>query len=423
MAADGCTLSLGEGPASVGIRLVLEYCNLPPEKCEVTVSQGKEELVGRDGASITGRNTICRYLASLSENSAKLLGKTPQEKAEVSQWLNHVYTNLEPLVDSKLHELDKFLASHSFFVGTNITLADLVIFAAIHPAVSSFPKAQIGYFCNLIRWCDCISHSADKSALYSPLEISRPSFDFSLPSSSAPSKVPKPDAKDNAAGKGKGEGAKPSSASGATATASATSSSAGPSTATSAGQQGKKEKKEKKEKKVKEPAQKKVVEAKIDMLDLRVGKIVKVERHPDADALYLEQIDLGEAKPRQVISGLVKFVPIEKMQDRMVIVVCNLKPANMRGILSSGMVLCASDESHEKCDPLIPPEGVSIGEKVTFQGYTDPPSEEIKPKQKILEKLFPDLVTDDQGVAKYKEASFETTKGVVTSIIPKGLVR
>lgn len=43
----------------------------------------------------------------------------------------------------------------------------------------------------------------------------------------------------------------------------------------------------------------------------------------------------------QVVSGLVKFVPIEAMQDRTVLVVCNMKPAKMRDVLSSGMVLPA----------------------------------------------------------------------------------
>lgn len=40
----------------------------------------------------------------------------------------------------------------------------------------------------------------------------------------------------------------------------------------------------------------------------------------------------------QIVSGLVKFVPLEKMQNRRVVVLCNLKPAKMRSILSSGMV-------------------------------------------------------------------------------------
>lgn len=77
-------------------------------------------------------------------------------------------------------------------------------------------------------------------------------------------------------------------------------------------------------------------------LDIRVGKIVEVSKHPEADALYVEKIDLGEEKPRTIVSGLVNFVPIEEMQNRMVVVLCNLKPAKMRGIESQGMVLCAS---------------------------------------------------------------------------------
>lgn len=77
-------------------------------------------------------------------------------------------------------------------------------------------------------------------------------------------------------------------------------------------------------------------------LDIRIGKIVEVSKHPDADALYVEKIDLGEEKPRTIVSGLVNFIPIEEMKDRMVVVLCNLKAAKMRGIESQGMVLCAS---------------------------------------------------------------------------------
>lgn len=49
-------------------------------------------------------------------------------------------------------------------------------------------------------------------------------------------------------------------------------------------------------------------------LDIRVGKIVNVKKHPDADSLYVEEVDIGEAKPRTVVSGLVKHVPIEAME-------------------------------------------------------------------------------------------------------------
>lgn len=77
-------------------------------------------------------------------------------------------------------------------------------------------------------------------------------------------------------------------------------------------------------------------------LDIRVGVVVEVSKHPDADTLYVEKIDLGEGEPRTVVSGLAKFVPIEEMLNRSVVVLCNLKPAKMRGVESKGMVLCTS---------------------------------------------------------------------------------
>lgn len=77
-------------------------------------------------------------------------------------------------------------------------------------------------------------------------------------------------------------------------------------------------------------------------LDIRVGKVVQIEKHPEADTLYVEQIDVGEAEPRTVVSGLANFVPIDEMLNRLVVVLCNLKPAKMRGVESKGMVLCTS---------------------------------------------------------------------------------
>lgn len=51
---------------------------------------------------------------------------------------------------------------------------------------------------------------------------------------------------------------------------------------------------------------------------------------------------LGDKDARTIVSGLVQYVPIEEMQGRSVLVLCNLKPAKMRGVESCGMVLCAS---------------------------------------------------------------------------------
>merc|ERR1711887_382306 len=116
-------------------------------------------------------------------------------------------------------------------------------------------------------------------------------------------------------------------------------------TAASPAADPKKTEKKEKVKKEKKPAVAAAVDDKpidVSRLSMKVGKIIECVKHPDADALYLEKIECGEAKPRQVISGLVKHIPIEQMQNRPVIILCNLKPAKMRGIMSEAMVMCAS---------------------------------------------------------------------------------
>ncbi|XP_076241793.1 tyrosyl-tRNA synthetase isoform X1 [Calliopsis andreniformis] len=149
-------------------------------------------------------------------------------------------------------------------------------------------------------------------------------------------------------------------------------------------------------------------------LDIRVGKIVEVSKHPDADSLYVEKIDLGESNgPRTIVSGLVNYVPLEEMKDRMVVILANLKPASLRGIQSHGMVLCASvDEPTRKVEPLRPPAGSKPGEKVVVEGYEDgTPDDVLNPKKKVWEKLQADLVVNGSGEASWSGNLLFTASG------------
>ncbi|KRT79512.1 tRNA synthetase, partial [Oryctes borbonicus] len=138
-------------------------------------------------------------------------------------------------------------------------------------------------------------------------------------------------------------------------------------------------------------------------LDIRIGKIVEVSRHPDADALYVEKIDLGEKEPRTIVSGLVNFVPIEEMENRLVVVLCNLKPAKMRGIESQGMVLCASLDDPKRVEPLIPPEFAKPGDRVIIENYeTGTPDDVLNPKKKVWEKLQVDFKTNNDLIAQWQ---------------------
>ncbi|CAM9152549.1 unnamed protein product [Ectocarpus sp. 12 AP-2014] len=76
-------------------------------------------------------------------------------------------------------------------------------------------------------------------------------------------------------------------------------------------------------------------------VDLRVGQITRVWMHETADKLYCEEIDVGEGAPRNIASGLVPHYSLEEMKGRKVIVMCNLKPRNLKGFKSQGMVVCA----------------------------------------------------------------------------------
>ncbi|XP_008380519.1 probable methionine--tRNA ligase isoform X1 [Malus domestica] len=155
-------------------------------------------------------------------------------------------------------------------------------------------------------------------------------------------------------------------------------------------------------------------EISISRLDIRVGLITKAQKHPDADSLYVEDIDVGEGQTRTVVSGLVKYIPLEKMQNRKVCVLCNLKPANMRGIKSEAMVLAASNSDHTTVELVEPPEGAQVGERVTFPGFVGEPDEVLNPKKKVWETLQVDLHTNTELVACYKDVPLTTSAGVCT---------
>lgn len=84
-------------------------------------------------------------------------------------------------------------------------------------------------------------------------------------------------------------------------------------------------------------------------VELKVGTVVSCEKHPKADRLLVEQVDLGD-ETRQIVSGIAKFFSPQEMVGRKVIVVSNLKPAKLRGVESQGMILCAASDDDSALD-------------------------------------------------------------------------
>lgn len=111
----------------------------------------------------------------------------------------------------------------------------------------------------------------------------------------------------------------------------------------------KNDKKQKETKKEKEEskAENGLIEfADFQKLDLRVGTILAAEQHPDADKLLRFDVDLGEEKPRQIISGIAEHFKPADLVGYKVVVVANLPPRKLRGLVSHGMILTAEKEGH-----------------------------------------------------------------------------
>ncbi|KAJ1634321.1 hypothetical protein T492DRAFT_974594 [Pavlovales sp. CCMP2436] len=182
-----------------------------------------------------------------------------------------------------------------------------------------------------------------------------------------------------------------------------------------------------KEAKVKVPAAPPAPDRAIDVswLDLRVGLILEATAHPDSDKLYIETIDVGEAEPRTILSGLAPYMSLDAVKGARVIVICNLPARPLAGIPSNGMVLCATEldaEGHKTlCQFVLPPAGAAVGERISFDAY---PGEAVEPnkmkKKKGFETCAPDLATNVEGVATYKGAPWQTSAGVCTSAVKGG---
>jgi len=147
-------------------------------------------------------------------------------------------------------------------------------------------------------------------------------------------------------------------------------------------------------------------------LDFRVGKITAVAKHPDAESLYVETVDLGEEAPRTVVSGLAGLYPMEQLDGRLGVFLCNLKPVKMRGIESSAMLMCASRDDPRAVEPLDPPASSTVGERVFVEGFeTGTPDAQLNPKKKVWEKLAPGLRTTGDCVAEWEGNKLLTASG------------
>ncbi len=165
-----------------------------------------------------------------------------------------------------------------------------------------------------------------------------------------------------------------------------------------------KKKTNKKEEKEKNKEEKQDPEKIFSKLDLRVARITSVKKHPSADKLYIEEIDVGELGKRQIVSGLVPYYKEEELIGKKIIIIANLKPAKLRGEISQGMLLAA--ENKEGRVGLILAQESKPGSKIIIKETKQEPEEQLKAEEFFKIKLE----SKKEGVF-LKEKELKTEEG------------
>lgn len=96
-------------------------------------------------------------------------------------------------------------------------------------------------------------------------------------------------------------------------------------------------------------------------LELKVAVVLEAKTHPNADRLLVVTVDTGTEK-RQVVAGISQHYKPEELVGKKVILVNNLQPATLRGVVSNGMILVAKDG--ERLSLVVPERPVVPGSTV-----------------------------------------------------------
>ncbi|KAH8922192.1 nucleic acid-binding protein [Atractiella rhizophila] len=340
-------------------------------------------------------------IASLKGKEASVLGKDEVQQKETQRWIGKLKDGKLDTKDVNTHLLSRTYISNT----VQPTIADYLLFSLAHPQISAATHADRLSYSSLTRHFVTIQSLPSLSSLltefFNPSSVSIDLDDVPVVERPKEVKEKKPKKADTSSAAAPAKEAEKKAGAAETVKVE------------KEGNNGEKKEKPKKEKK-EQPAKASggggsagkaadVGPPMPHMIDLRIGKIVEVKRHPDADSLYVEQIDFGEPEgPRTVVSGLVKYVPIEEMENRLLVGVCNLKPAAMRGIKSFAMVLCATspDGKDGGVELVSPPEGSVPGDRTAL--------EQLNPKKKQWEIIQPGFTTLDNKDCAWVDPSDKT---------------
>ena len=410
------------------IALVVAYAGVG-DKIGVAegAAAGSIELDAGPDGKLEGLATVCKFVASLASEPVRgqLAGASPEDEAMISEWLARAAAEygVEGAVgDEKLAELDARRSPRSFLATRGaVSLADLAAYGTTHGALCAMAREKRHALVHLTRWCDHVGAVSGGAKTFGavpfpraePMDLSPPVEDKKEKERAGAKKTPA-DATKDAAGKAVKKGAPGPAPGGDKPDAEAVAAARGEESGQ--GGEGQGEGQGSRGGDAQEGDHRGCAGHQGGHDHPRVGA-------PGADKLWVESIDVGEAKERQVVSGLRAFKTKAQMEGARVLVLCNVKKGPLRDELSEGMVMCASDEAHTQVDFVVPPAGAPNGERVRFAGFEGEPVEVLVPKKKMFEACAPKLRTNDEGVACYDGVPFMTSAGACASALKQAFIK
>jgi methionyl-tRNA synthetase len=140
-----------------------------------------------------------------------------------------------------------------------------------------------------------------------------------------------------------------------------------------------------------------------EKLDLRVAEIKAVEEIPEAEKLYKLKLSLGKLGYREIVAGIKQHYKPGELKGKKIIIVANLKPAKLRGVLSQGMLLAAEDKS--KNVGILTVDETEAGADVFIVGINKKPVENLD-----LADFIKITLTSKAGSVYYKDKMLQTYK-------------
>ncbi|XP_040065929.1 eukaryotic translation elongation factor 1 epsilon-1-like [Ixodes scapularis] len=149
--------------------MFLRFLDVKPESVNLQIKKKVPKTTTESGQELTGCAPISRYFAEQSAKDKEIWGKTPQDRAEIQQWLEYRALHLDEVVPTQeavheiLQELNCYMGDRTYFVGNGLTVADIFMYYSLHSYFVALTFRDKERYHHLSRWLALTTDPASTS--------------------------------------------------------------------------------------------------------------------------------------------------------------------------------------------------------------------------------------------------------------------